>query len=396
MDERKKAAENAAAHFDFEGTMREIAPFGNGHINETWLACFEIGLMGPLYVILQKINTAVFREPERLMANIEGVTGWLRKKIIGEGGDPERETLTLIPAKDGKSFYRDDAGQYWRAYRFITDATCYDKAESAEDFRQSAVAFGQFQRRLADYPADSLYESIPGFHNTAARLEVFRKAVSEDVCGRKAEAEKEIDFVLAHADLAGCYRRAAAASPLPLRVTHNDTKLNNVMIDNKTHRGICVIDLDTVMPGLVMNDFGDSIRFGASTALEDEQDLSRVSCSMDLFTAYTEGFMQECASRLTNAEISLLADGALVMTYECGMRFLTDFLQGDTYFRTAYPEHNLVRARNQFKLVSDMEEKLPRMRQIVARAAESVGSAKPAKSAEMPETAGPQKRISQA
>lgn len=374
MDERKKAAESAAAHFEFEGTMQQIGPFGNGHINETWLARYGIGLMGPLYVILQRINTTVFREPERLMENIQGVTEWLRRKIIEEGGDPERETLTLIPSKDGKSFYRDEDGQYWRAYRFITDATCYDQAESADDFRQSAVAFGQFQRRLADYPADSLYESIPGFHDTAARLAVFRKTVTEDVCGRRSEAEKEIGFVLSHAYLAGCYGRAAAKSPLPLRVTHNDTKLNNVMIDNRTHKGICVIDLDTVMPGLVMNDFGDSIRFGASTALEDEPDLSRVSCSLDLFTAYTEGFMQECASRLTNAEISLLADGALVMTYECGMRFLTDYLQGDTYFRIGYPAHNLVRARNQFKLVADMEEKLPRMRHIVASAAKTAAA----------------------
>ena len=374
MDERKKAAESAAAHFAFEGTMQQIGPFGNGHINETWLVRYEIGLMGPLYVILQRINTSVFREPERLMENIKGVTEWLRSKIIEEGGDPERETLTLIPSKGGKSFYRDESGQYWRAYRFITGATCYDQAESADDFRQSAVAFGQFQRRLADYPADSLYESIPGFHDTAARLETFRKTVAEDVYGRRFEAEKEISFVLSHAYLAECYSRAAAKSPLPLRVTHNDTKLNNVMIDNKTHKGICVIDLDTVMPGLVMNDFGDSIRFGASTALEDEPDLSRVSCSLDLFTAYTEGFMQECASRLTDAEISLLADGALVMTYECGMRFLTDYLQGDTYFRIGYPAHNLVRARNQFKLVADMEEKLPRMRQIVEKAAAAAGT----------------------
>lgn len=368
MDERKRMAEEAAAHFDFEGDMKQISLYGSGHINETWLARFEIGLMGPLCVILQKINTGVFHEPERLMANIEGVTNWLRKKILEEGGDPERETLTLIPAKDGKVFYRDEDGQYWRAYRFITDASSYDKAESAEDFRQSAVAFGRFQRRLSDYPADSLYESIPGFHDTAARLATFRKAVSDDVCGRRREVQREIDFVLSHADLAACYQRAAGNKPLPLRVTHNDTKLNNVMIDNKTHKGICVIDLDTVMPGLVMNDFGDSIRFGASTALEDERDLSIVSCSLDLFAAYAQGFMQECASRLTKTEKALLPDSALVMTYECGMRFLTDYLQGDTYFRIHRPGHNLDRARNQFRLVEDMESKLPQMREIIAEA----------------------------
>ena len=369
MDERKLAAISAAANFDFEGTLTDIAPFGNGHINETWLARFEIGLMGPLYVIMQKINISVFTAPERLMENIAGVTSWLRKKIIEEGGDPERETLTLIPAKDGKVFYRGENGQYWRAYRFITDATCYDMAESAEDFRQSAIAFGRFQRRLADYPADSLYESIPGFHDTQMRLATFRKAVADDTCGRRKDVQKEIDFVLSHADLATCYKRAAGNTPLPLRVTHNDTKLNNVMIDDKTHKGICVIDLDTVMPGFVMNDFGDSIRFGASTALEDERDLSKVSCSLDLFSAYAEGFMQECASRLTEAEKSLLPDSALVMTYECGTRFLTDYLQGDTYFRIHRPGQNLDRARNQFRLVEDMESKLPRMREIVADAA---------------------------
>jgi hypothetical protein len=367
MDQYIGAAWRAASRFAFEGMPEDLQVFGNGHINETYRLRFSIGRMGTMYVILQKINRGVFHDPERLMGNIVGVTSWLHRKITEEGGDPERETLSLIPAKDGRSFLVDDDGEYWRAYRFITDATSYDQAQSAEDFRQSAVAFGTFQRRLADYPADSLYESIPGFHDTAARFEAFKKAAAEDRVGRAGSVKDEIAFVLEHEELA--HRYEEAGETIPLRVTHNDTKLNNVMIDDKTHKGICVIDLDTVMPGYVMNDFGDSIRFGASSAPEDECDLSKVFCRLDLFRAYTEGFLQACAGRLVPAETRLLADGALVMTYECGMRFLADYLQGDTYFRIHRPDQNLDRARSQFKLVADMERKLPQMRGIVEEAA---------------------------
>ncbi|MGI5989763.1 MAG: phosphotransferase enzyme family protein [Lachnospiraceae bacterium] len=367
MDKYIGAAWRAASRFAFEGMPDDLQVFGNGHINETYRLRFSIGRMGALYVILQKINKNVFHDPERLMGNIAGVTSWLRKKIVEEGGDPERETLSLIPAKDGRSFLVDEDGEYWRAYRFITDATSYDMAESAEDFRQSAIAFGTFQRRLADYPADSLYESIPGFHDTAARFEAFKKAVAADCRQRADGVRDEIAFVMEREELA--HRCEKAGAPLPLRVTHNDTKLNNVMIDDKTHKGICVIDLDTVMPGYVMNDFGDSIRFGASSAAEDERDLSKVYCRLDLFKAYTEGFLQACAGRLTPAETQLLPDGALIMTFECGMRFLTDYLQGDTYFRIHRPNHNLDRARSQFALLSDMERRLPQMREIVEEAA---------------------------
>lgn len=367
MDQYIGAAWRAASRFSFEGMPEDLQVFGNGHINETYRLRFSIGRMGSMYVILQKINRGVFHDPERLMGNIAGVTSWLQKKIREEGGDPERETLSLIPAKDGRCFLVDDDGEYWRAYRFITDATSYDQAESTEDFRQSAVAFGTFQRRLADYPADSLYESIPGFHDTAARFKAFQKAVTEDRCQRAGSVEKETAFVMEHEYLTHCYEKAGEI--LPLRVTHNDTKLNNVMIDDKTHKGLCVIDLDTVMPGYVMNDFGDSIRFGASSAPEDERDLDRVFCRLDLFQAYTEGFLQACAGRLTPTETRLLSDGALIMTYECGMRFLTDYLQGDTYFRIHRPDQNLDRARCQFRLLEDMERRLPKMREIVEKAA---------------------------
>ena len=239
--------------------------------------------------------------------------------------------------------------------------------EKPEDFYESAVAFGNFQRLLADYPADTLHETIKGFHDTRARFEVFKQAVAQDVCGRAASVDREIEFVLAHEEIARVLGEFQEKGLVPLRVTHNDTKLNNIMIDNTTRKGICVIDLDTVMPGLAVNDFGDSIRFGASTGAEDEKDLSKVSCSMELFEIYVKGFLQGCAGSLTPTEVELLPMGAKVMTYECGMRFLTDYLQGDHYFKIHREEHNLDRARTQFKLVEDMEAKWDIMKEIVYR-----------------------------
>ena len=243
------------------------------------------------------------------------MTSYLRKRIIENGGDPERETLNIIPAKDGKPYFVDSKGEYWRSYKFITDAKCCDQVEKPEDFYESVLAFGNFQRLLADYPADTLHETIRGFHDTHARLEVFRRAVEKDVCGRADSVQKEIEFVLAREDVANVFGKLQENGEVPLRVTHNDTKLNNIMIDKATGKGICVIDLDTVMPGLAMNDFGDSIRFGASTAAEDEQDLTKVSCSMDLFEIYVKGFLEGCGGSLTPREVELLPMGAKVMTY---------------------------------------------------------------------------------
>jgi len=299
-----------------------------------------------------------------LMKNVLGVTDFLRKKIIARGGDPERETLTVIPTLEGQPYYKDSIDCYWRCYGFITGAATYDQVRSSEDFFQSAVAFGRFQQLLSDYDAASLIETIPHFHDTPVRFETFKAAVKDDIMGRAAEVAREIDFVMAReADMAANQSRLAAGE-LPLRVTHNDTKLNNVMLDDETGKGICVIDLDTVMPGLAVNDFGDSIRFGASTAAEDEQDLSRVSMSLDLFEAYTKGFLQGCGGSLTAAEVDAMPMGAKLMTLECGMRFLTDYLQGDTYFRVHRPGHNLDRCRTQFKLVADMEAKWSSMHAI--------------------------------
>ena len=361
----KGKIDEAIGQFRYEGVLIDERPYGSGHINDTYLLTFEIAEMGTIKVILQRMNKNIFTKPIELMENILNVTSYLRKKIIENGGNPDRETLNVIRTVDNMPYFVDSEGEYWRSYKFITDATSYDQVESPEDFYQSAVAFGNFQRLLAEYPAETLHETIEGFHDTKARFQVFKKAVEDDVCGRAASVQKEIQFVLEHEHLANVFAYLLEKKEIPLRVTHNDTKLNNIMIDNKTRKGICVIDLDTVMPGLAMNDFGDSIRFGASTATEDEQDLSKVSCDMELFDLYAKGFIEGCGGKLTEKEIDLMPTGAMVMTFECGMRFLTDYLQGDTYFKIHRENHNLDRCRTQFKLVKDMEAKWDTMREII-------------------------------
>lgn len=355
------------SNFDYEGTLVSDGPFGNGHINDTYLLVFRLEDGSERKIILQKMNTSIFKEPVMVMENIMNVTAHLRKKIVEYGGDPERETLNVVPAKDGKPYFVDSEGEYWRSYTFVTDATSYDKVECPEDFYESAVAFGNFQRLLSDFPAETLHETIPSFHDTRVRFAAFKKAVEEDVCGRAKEVPEEIQFVLDREAVANYFSEMLDRKELPLRVTHNDTKLNNIMMDNKTRKGICVIDLDTVMPGLAMNDFGDSIRFGASTAAEDEKDLSKVWCDMELFDIYAKGFIEGCGGRLTEKEIELLPMGAKMMTYECGMRFLMDYLQGDIYFKIHREGHNLDRCRTQFKLVKDMEEKWETMKNIVEK-----------------------------
>lgn len=353
-------------NFQFEGTYTEGIPYGSGHINDTFRLTFQTEEKTKRY-ILQRMNKSIFLKPEELMENIVGVTSWLKKKIIENGGEPERETLNLVPTKDGKAFYVDCDGEYWRAYLFIEGATTYDQVEKKEDFYQSAVAFGHFQGLLADYPAETLHETIVDFHNTVDRFAKFKKAVEEDVCGRAKDVQKEIQFVLDREKLAHVLCDMLAEKKIPLRVTHNDTKLNNIMIDDVTGKAICVIDLDTVMPGLAVNDFGDSIRFGASTGAEDEKDLSKVSCDLELFELYTKGFIEGCQGSLTDAELDMLPMGAMTMTFECGMRFLTDYLEGDHYFKVHREGHNLDRCRTQFKLVKDMEEEEEKMKEIVKK-----------------------------
>lgn len=314
-------------------------------------------------LIIQKINTSIFKNPVHLMENITQVTQWIQNKIEARGGDVMREVLCIVPAKDGASYFVTDEGSYYRAYVFIDGGVCLDKARTPKDLYESGMGFGGFQRYLADFPAERLHETIPDFHNTVKRLEAFKRAVAEDVCKLVPSVQSEIDFALSMEEkVTYC---AECKKNLPLRVTHNDTKLNNVMLDSKTEKALCVLDLDTVMPGYAMDDFGDGIRVGANTALEDERDLSKVSCDLDMFRAFADGFLKGTKGSLTKEEIELLPLGALMMTYECGIRFLMDYLQGNIYFKVAYPEHNLVRARNQFTLVKDINKKMGELNQIM-------------------------------
>ncbi|MCB7343195.1 aminoglycoside phosphotransferase family protein [Blautia obeum] len=352
--------------FKLHGELKECIRYGSGHINDTYRLTYETS-QGTKRYILQRMSRNIFKKPVELMENISGVTSWLRKKIIENGGDPERETLTLVKSQTGLLYFVDSDGEYWRVYLFIEGATCYDAVKDDNDFYQSAVAFGHFQQLLADYPAETLHETIKDFHNTPDRLKKFKKAVAEDVCGRAASVQKEIDFILEREELTHALYDMQLDGRLPLRVTHNDTKLNNIMIDDATGKAICVIDLDTVMPGLTANDFGDSIRFGASTALEDERDLSKVSCDLHLFDVYAKGFIEGCGGALTDLEIEMLPMGAILMTFENGIRFLTDHLEGDHYFHIHREGHNLDRCRTQLTLVKDMQEKLPQMNEIIRK-----------------------------
>ena len=357
----------AIKNFDFEGKIVDKKPLKKGHINDTFCIVCEVCNKQNKKYILQKINTNIFKNPNDLMENVVNVTSYIRKIVIENGGDPERETLNIIPTKSGENYYKSENGDCWRVYKFIEDATTYDLVENAQDFYESAVAFGNFQRLLSNFPANTLYETIPNFHNTVDRLNSLKEAIQKDIVNRVKNVKEEIDFILNREKDCHIICDLLEKGEIPLRVTHNDTKLNNVMIDNKTKKAICVIDLDTVMPGTVLNDFGDSIRFGASTALEDEQDLSKVECSMELFEAYTKGFIEGVKGNLTDKEKEMLPMGAKIITLECGIRFLTDYLQGDTYFKIDRTSHNLDRARTQFKLVLDMENKWEQMKNIVKK-----------------------------
>ena len=351
----------------FQGDYIDHIRYGSGHINDTFLIRFRQTDGNIEKYILQRMNHEIFKNPDQLMKNICNVTSFLRNKITESGGDIRRETMNVIYTKDGKPYYHDNNGAYWRAYLFIDDAVSFDKVEKPEDFYESAVSFGHFQNLLADFNADSLYETIPDFHNTPVRFTAFLAAVDKDSYDRAQEVQPEIRFLKKREQEMKACMELLKTGELPLRVTHNDTKLNNIMIDKTSGKGICVIDLDTVMPGLSIFDYGDSIRFGANTASEDETDLSKVSLNLDLFELYTKGFLEGCNGSLTDKEIDMLPMGAKLMTLECGMRFLTDHLQGDTYFRIHRAGHNLDRCRTQLKLVEDMEQKWDRMKAIVEK-----------------------------
>lgn len=347
------------------GRLVSKNPYGNGHINDTFLLCYQTSENAQKRYILQRMNHAIFKNPPQLMENMVHVTNYLRKKILSQGGDPERETLNVIKTKNGADWYQDSGKNYWRVFPFIENSMCMEKVENVKDFYDSAVAFGNFQRMLAEYPAETLHETIPNFHNTPSRFQDFEKAVQSGSKERAALAQKELSFVFDRRQDTSILTDLLSEGKLPLRVTHNDTKLNNILFDADTYKALCIIDLDTVMPGLSLYDFGDCIRFGANTGAEDETDLTKVGLDLNLFEAFTKGYLEGCKGSLTEKEIEMLPMGAKLMTFECGMRFLTDFLTGDHYFKVHRENHNLDRARTQFKLVADMEAKWDEMTAIV-------------------------------
>ena len=352
--------------FDFPTTLVGAVRYGQGHINDTFCVLCQPQEGDCIRFILQGLSMAAFPRQDELMENFIGITSHLRKKIIAHGGDPLRETLSLVKTKDGKDYYTDATGKAWRLTPFIENTDCYQSA-TGELFEASARAFGRFQYLLSDYPAETLHESIVNFHNTEDRFAKFEAALAADKMGRAKEVEAEVKFAMDRKADCSVALQALRDGKLPLRVTHNDTKLNNILIDRDTKEGICVIDLDTTMPGLSINDFGDSIRFGANHSKEDEKDLSKVNFDIELYEAYTRGFLEGARGGLTKAELEYLPWGAKLMTLECGIRFLTDYLDGDHYFRIHYHEQNLDRTRTQFKLVADMEQQWDAMAAVVAK-----------------------------
>ena len=352
-------AVDAIRQFEIEGEFVDATAYGSGHINDTYRAVFDqAGL--PMRFILQRINRAIFKNPVAMMENIERVTAHLAAQVAGEP-ECERHVLTLIPTRSRQVWHVDGDGEYWRTYRFIEKASTYDAVESTDQAYQVAKAFGRFQTLLGGLPEPRLHDTIPDFHNTPKRFQALLQTINLDVAGRAILAKPEIDFALAHESLASLLLNAG----LPERVTHNDTKLNNVMLDDITGEGICVIDLDTVMPGLALYDFGDMVRTTTSPAKEDEQDLSQVNLQFPMFEALVRGYLHSAIGFLTNAEKDHLVHAGKVITFEQGIRFLADYLAGDTYYKVYRDGHNLDRCRTQFKLVESIEQQEEQMDRLV-------------------------------
>ena len=354
------------AAYDFPDTLLGAVRYGQGHINDTYCVICQPQDGDCIRFILQGLSRAAFPKPEEVMENMSGITGYLRENILAAGGDPNRETLTLIKTRGGQDYFTDSNNTVWRLTTFVENTDCYQSA-TPELFEAAAYAFGKFQYMLQGYPAETLHEPIPKFHDTEDRFQKFLAVLTADRLGRAKEVQSEIDFAMARKGDCSVALQALRDGKLPLRVTHNDTKLNNILIDRATGQGICVIDLDTTMPGLSINDFGDSIRFGANHSAEDEKDLSKVNFDIHLFEVFTRGFLKGAQGSLTPAELDYLPWGAKLMTLECGIRFLTDYLDGDNYFRIHYPGQNLDRCRTQFKLVQDMEQQFDAMKAVIAK-----------------------------
>lgn len=355
---KKNELFSIAENFVVEGKILSIEPTGNGHINNTYLVVTDF----PKRYILQRVSDAF--DINLLMKNIDAVTSFMALKAE----NPERQ-MRLIHTKKDKNYFVHETGNY-RIFTYVEDSICLDAPETTGDFFESAVAFGTFQKLLEDFPAKTLSEPIKNFHNTIDRYRIFKETLQKDPKNRAKSVKKEIEFALNHEETAGTLQRMREAGEIPVRVTHNDTKLNNVLFDKYTRKALCAIDLDTVMPGLSVFDFGDAIRFGAATAAEDEKDLSKMTVDLDMFRAFTRGYISSC--NLDKSEIDNLVLGSVIMTLECGVRFLTDYLDGDNYFHTTYEGQNLDRCRTQFKLVSEMEKNIETMNKIVSEEYENV------------------------
>lgn len=356
-----------ASHFLFRGDLIGVERLRSGHIHDSYATVFRTPGAEPHRYLLQRINQHVFRSPERLMRNIEGITEHVRNKVLLAGGDPDREAFTLVRTVEDRALLRTPSSEYWRAALFVEGAQTYDNARNLAQVYSAARAFGVFQEMVSDYPAEQLYETIPDFHHTPKRFEAFAQSVGRDAKNRARAVQAEIEFIEQRVAEIGVLVDALEEGILPQRVSHNDCKLNNVMIDDATGEGICVIDLDTVMPGLSLYDFGDLVRSAANSAAEDEQDLSLVAFDLEVFEHLVAGYLDAAKGFLTAAEIDYLPLSAKLMTLECGMRFLADHLDGDRYFRIHRPDHNLDRCRTQFKMVRDMEASLGAMEAAVER-----------------------------
>lgn len=352
--------------FEITGELRSALPFTHGHINDTYVATYITNDRYTSYVH-QRINQHVFKHPAGVMDNIQRVTSHIRRKLEGnQVDDVNRRVLTLVAARDGAYFHRTPEGDYWRTYQFIDAARIHDVVETPEQAYQAARAFGQFQQFLTDLPPPRLHETIPYFHDTPRRLQTLEAAIAADASHRAHDARREIEFVMARRDLCHTLLDLHATGEIPERITHNDTKFNNVMLDDKTREGICVLDLDTVMPGLALYDFGDMIRTTTSPTAEDELDLSKIHMQLPMFEALARGYLEAVGACLTPAEKQHLAFSGKLITLEIGIRFLTDHLEGDHYFKTHRPNHNLDRCRTQFKLVESIEQQEDAMNRVVA------------------------------
>jgi len=353
------------SHFRISGGLVSTSPYGTGHINETIASVFESGGIMSRF-IHQRINHNVFKEPKKVMHNIEKILPYLHQVLSENGEDADRGCLTLVPAVDGKSYWKTDLGNYWRTYKMIENASTYDIPQDISQVYQAAYAFGKFQKDLAGFPADVLFETIPDFHNTPKRFNKFLEGLKTDPYKRTRTARSEIQFILEHEALTSVITELLSDRAVPLRITHNDTKLNNVLMDDHTGKGICVIDLDTVMPGSSLYDFGDMVRSSTATSAEDEPDIRRVGFNQAHFAQLVRGYLAAAQEFLTPIETEYLADAGLVITLEQAIRFLSDYLNGDTYYKINYTEHNLVRARTQIRLIAEMEQALPEIKQIIS------------------------------